>query len=193
MVRVKGETMHVTKHRSSTSSLRPLVADDVIAALEPGVREHPDFHDGWSHIRLRVAPFTREQSSRDPSILVTDRDADRLERVIARHRGTRSVGDLRRALARAAIIDAWSIPKDVVTMNSRVVCVDERTGVEREVQLVYPHDSCGCGSRVVVLTPFGAELLGLSTGASTSGLAARLRWRVRTLTYQPEREGHFHL
>lgn len=186
--------MHVTKHRSNTSSLRPLmIADDVLAALEPSVREHPDFHDGWSPIRLRLAPMTREQSARVPNILVTDLDVDRLERAIARHRGTRSVGDLRHALARAAVIHARSIPKDVVTMNSRIVCVDERTGVEREVQLVYPQDSRAGKSRISVLTPVGAGLLGLSIGAATSGRAARLRCRVRALTYQPEREGHFHL
>ncbi|HLS87061.1 MAG TPA: nucleoside diphosphate kinase regulator [Burkholderiales bacterium] len=73
---------------------------------------------------------------------------------------------LRGELERAIVVSDEAMPSDVVTMYSRVVYVDERTGAEREVVLVYPSQADAAAGRVSVLAPVGTALLGLSAGQS---------------------------
>ena len=56
------------------------------------------------------------------------------------------------------------LPADVVTMKSEVVFVDEDTGEEHRVHLVYPCDADIESNRLSVLTPVGAALIGLRRG-----------------------------
>ena len=67
---------------------------------------------------------------------------------------------------RAAICDRADIPPDVVTMGSSVTFLDEKSGAERTVRLVYPADADIAAGRVSILTPVGAGLIGLSVGQS---------------------------
>lgn len=66
----------------------------------------------------------------------------------------------------AIVVPSDRIPKDVVTMNSRLVYLDESTGSTREVELVYPDEADPMAGRVSVLAPVGCALLGLSAGQS---------------------------
>jgi regulator of nucleoside diphosphate kinase len=72
----------------------------------------------------------------------------------------RLAGELERAL----IVDREQLPPDAVTMLSRVAFEDLRTGARREVVVVPPAAADPSASRVSVMAPVGAALLGLRTG-----------------------------
>ena len=92
-------------------------------------------------------------------------------------------------LARAEFCSADSLPADVVTMGSRVVFLDEETGEEHAVELVYPRAADMEQGRVSVLTPVGAGLIGLRRGSAIdwpNRLGAIRRLRIIEVI-QPER------
>lgn len=76
---------------------------------------------------------------------------------------------------RAVIHTAGRIAADIVTMQARVTFVDEASGAERTVQLVYPGEADISAGRISILTPIGAGLIGLREGQS-------ILW--------PDRDGH---
>lgn len=69
-------------------------------------------------------------------------------------------------LDRAIVVPAERMPADVVTMHARCVYRDERTGEQREVELVYPEEADPAAGRVSVLAPVGSALLGVAVGDS---------------------------
>lgn len=71
---------------------------------------------------------------------------------------------LRAELERAIVIPVESIRTNVVTMNARVHYRDEKTGLDREVQIVFPDEADIAQGKVSVLAPVGAALIGLSVG-----------------------------
>ena len=100
------------------------------------------------------------------------------------------VGDhaLAEELELAIVVPSDRIPKDVVTMNSRLIYADESTGATREVELVFPNEADPVTGRISVLAPVGCALLGLSVGQSIdwklpSGQIHRLR--VERVLFQP--------
>src|SRR5689334_20447836 len=100
--------------------------------------------------------------------MVTDLDARRLRSLLetpaAKHSKTGG-RLLARKLAAARISPSRAIPSTVVTMNSRMSCVNAR-GEERELSLVYPWASLGgVDGCVSVLSPLGIELLGTIPGS----------------------------
>lgn len=92
-------------------------------------------------------------------------------------------------LDRAIVVPVERVPREVVTMHSRVLYVDEQTGERREVELVYPEEANVTAGRISVLAPVGAALLGLSVGQSIDwgfpGGGVR-RLRVERILSQPE-------
>jgi len=92
-------------------------------------------------------------------------------------------------LERAIVVPTDRIPKNVVTMNSRLIYSDESTGTTREVELVYPDEADPVMGKVSVLAPVGCALLGLSAGQSIEwnlpgGKVHRLR--VERVLFQPQ-------
>lgn len=75
-----------------------------------------------------------------------------------------AAGRLAAELDRAVVVDSDRLPLDVVTMLSRVVFENVRTGSRREVVLVRPPDADAGAGRLSVLAPIGAALLGLRVG-----------------------------
>jgi regulator of nucleoside diphosphate kinase len=74
-------------------------------------------------------------------------------------------------------------------MNSRVICKDEISGEQHEIELVYPHEADPSKGRVSVLAPVGAALLGMIVGNTIDwpipgGRTTRLR--VLAVLFQPE-------
>ena len=129
-----------------------------------------------------------------PRLIMSERDARRLEALVASAaaRGLAVASQLEDEIARADVRAPGDIPADVVTMNSDVVCVDDSTGVEHRLRLVYPDAANAAGHHVSVLAPVGAALLGLAVGQSIDwpmpgGRVARLR--VVRVPYQPEAAG----
>jgi regulator of nucleoside diphosphate kinase len=70
-----------------------------------------------------------------PQICLTQTDMDRLLHLIDAYPGKR-FDKLESELLRAKVVPRNEIPKDVVTMNSRVLFENETTGERREVTLV---------------------------------------------------------
>ena len=71
---------------------------------------------------------------------------------------------LAREMERATVAADHSDLRGVVRMGSQVRYCDDKTGVVRDVVLVYPHEADITLRRVSVLTPVGAALIGLSVG-----------------------------
>lgn len=127
-----------------------------------------------------------------PSIVVTDRNHERLVGLMAAYRRHSEAEALTDELDRARVVAATEIAPDVVTMNSRVRFQDEDTHEYHEVTLVYPHEAEASAERISVLAPVGAALLGLAVGQVIawplpSGALRRLR--IIDVSYQPEAAG----
>lgn len=103
-----------------------------------------------------------------PPIVLSDEDAVRLEQLTDSPglQTMAGIPQLRAEIARARIVPAKKLPRDVVAMNATVACFDERTGTARWLTLVYPRDADIAQSRVSVLSPVGTALLGLRVGQS---------------------------
>lgn len=78
-------------------------------------------------------------------------------------------------LERAELHEPATLPANTVVMNACIDFVDEGSGTQRTVQLVYPHDADIAAGRVSILTPVGAALIGMTAGNS-------ILW--------PDRDGH---
>lgn len=122
------------------------------------------------------------------ALLVTRLDKERLSSLLSTRVGLAyrsEASRLRGELRRANVIAPESAPADLVTMNSTVVCEDDR-GRAKEITLVYPwrqHE----GGVVSVLSNVGMALLGRRVGDTCAEL------RIVALRYQPEAAGHWHL
>lgn len=112
-----------------------------------------------------------------PAIHVLASECDALSNLAlnAEHRHPQSSALLLAELDRAELCDPGELPDQTVVMNSWIDFVDEATGAQRTVQLVYPRDADIGAGRVSVLTPIGAGLIGMTAGCS-------IRW--------PDRDGH---
>lgn len=123
-----------------------------------------------------------------PSIYLTQNDMDRLLELVEAYPGKR-FEHLERELLRAHVVSLDEMPKDVVTMNSRVIFENETTGERREITLVYPGSADIDAGRVSVLVPIGTALLGLRVGQSIDWQlpgGERQRYRIVGVPYQPQ-------
>jgi regulator of nucleoside diphosphate kinase len=105
----------------------------------------------------------------EPSLYLTQDDIDRLFDLIETYGSGPNADRLQKLeseLVRAVAVPADEIPRDVVTMNSRVVFEDETTGDRREITLVYPKHADIASGKVSVLVPVGTALLGMRVGQS---------------------------
>ncbi|MGH8053166.1 MAG: nucleoside diphosphate kinase regulator [Stenotrophomonas sp.] len=129
-----------------------------------------------------------------PSITVSSRDLARLEAMLdspALSRHPAAVA-LSLELERAQVLPPEEIPAGIVTMHSRVDCVDELHDETHSLTLVYPHEADFDKGHVSVLAPVGSALLGLSVGQTIDWTAPggrQLRLRVTAVHYQPEAAG----
>ncbi len=124
--------------------------------------------------------------------MLTQPDLQRLERLLD------SLDDygpaaqaLEEELSRARVVEPSEMPASVVTMNSRVHCLDEVSGKDYHLELVYPQQA-GAAGTVSVLAPVGTALLGLTVGQHidwpTPG-GKLLKLKVLAVEYQPEANG----
>ena len=127
-----------------------------------------------------------------PRVVLSRFDRDRLERLLEKVGPRPDLAALREEIERAEIVEPEAVPRNVVTMNSVVRFVDEDSGNESEVKLVFPGHADVEANRVSVLAPVGSALLGLSVGDSIDWplpKGRRRRLRVVAVTYQPEAAG----
>jgi regulator of nucleoside diphosphate kinase len=129
-----------------------------------------------------------------PPLILSLRDVRRIEALLATPQGEASAvaEALEAELLRGDVREPADMPADVVTMHSEVVCVDEASGAERRLTLVYPEAADGGAGKVSILAPVGAALLGLRVGQSINwplpgGRSTRLT--VKAVLFQPEATG----
>ena len=127
-----------------------------------------------------------------PPIILTQLDLQRLERLLDSLDDYGPAAEaLEQELSRAQVVERSEMPAGVVTMNSRVHCLDEGTGKDYHLTLVYPHDA-GKDGTVSVLAPVGTALLGMSVGQhidwpTPAGKIIKLT--LLAIEYQPEAAG----
>ena len=132
-------------------------------------------------------------------VVITDADFDRLNHLAesARYRATHFalVTGLKGEIDRGEIVATARVPRNVVTMNSRVRLRDLGTGECETHTLVYPEAADLELGKLSVLAPLGTALLGSRTGEviefDTPGGVRRLK--VERVLYQPEAAGDYHL
>lgn len=130
-----------------------------------------------------------------PKIFLTQNDLDRLLDLLEGYKaasGGKRFEALERELVRAVVMPRDKLPNDVVTMNSRVLFENEKTGERREISLVYPGSADIDAGKISVLVPIGTALLGLRVGQSIDWelpSGEKARYRVIAVPYQPEAAG----
>lgn len=139
-------------------------------------------------------------------IQVTDSDLQRVKTLLHSNWVDRqkNADDLRRLeseLDRASIVRATEVPRDVVTMNSRVKLRDLDSGDALDFSLVFPTFPLAAGSdhlapmTVSVLAPIGTAVLGYRVGDTIEWEvpAGVRRLKVEDLPFQPESAGRYDL
>jgi len=108
--------------------------------------------------------------SKRPPIILIDTEAEVLtDLALAIEERAPDVSEMLMAeIARAKSSPRGRVPADVVTMMSFVGVVDESTGAQRHIQLVYPRDADAEANRISILTPIGAGLIGMRVGQTIS-------------------------
>ena len=112
--------------------------------------------------------MTTSKATRRPPIHMIDTEADALTdlALAAQGRLPDVSAQLLDEIARAQIHHAGRIAPDVVTMHATVEFLDEASGADRTIELVYPREADISAGRVSILTPVGAGLIGLRAGQS---------------------------
>jgi regulator of nucleoside diphosphate kinase len=142
----------------------------------------------------------------EKQIHVTDSDFQRLKTLLRGDWVDRKddAGDLIRLeheIERARIVKSTAIPKDVVTMNSRVKVRDLDSGDAVDFSLVFPTFPFAAGSNhlaemtVSVLAPIGTAVLGYRVGDEIEWdvPAGVRRLKVEDVPFQPEAAGRYDL
>ena len=110
-----------------------------------------------------------------PAALPPIRDArfdfERPDRLLEKVGSRPELERLREELDRAEVFEPSDVPRDIVTMNSRIRFADEATGEESEISLVFPRHADAEQGRISILAFVGTALRGLSVGA-------RIEWPV---------------
>ncbi|MBU3991371.1 MAG: nucleoside diphosphate kinase regulator [Alphaproteobacteria bacterium] len=111
---------------------------------------------------------THRKARARPLIQIRETDAERIGNLaIEAEERLPQVAELLLAeINRARIVQDSRLPGDVVAMQSTVKFVDEASGAERTLQLVYPRAADIEAGRISILSLVGAGLLGLRPGQS---------------------------
>jgi regulator of nucleoside diphosphate kinase len=133
-------------------------------------------------------------------IYITEKDADRLRDLVrsgtvAGENGKFYLDQLVNEIAQAEIVDPLKIPKNVITMNSRVRFCDLDTKESYTYSIVYPSFANPAKNRISILAPIGMALLGYQTGDVVEWKvpAGMRRLKIEEVLYQPEAAGEYDL
>ena len=133
-------------------------------------------------------------------IYITDSDKKRLEQLIREARAFGSEHEiylekLEGELNRGKVVKSKEIPKDVITMNSKVRLKDLDTREEMIYWLVFPDDADPEQNKISILAPIGTALIGYRVGDVIEWeVPAGLRkLKVLEVLYQPEAAEDYHL
>ena len=131
-----------------------------------------------------------------PSITMSSHSWEQLDRLVKLETYSRLTGveALEEEMNRANVVEPTEVPPEVVTMNSTVEFIDDKTGQTVQMTLVYP-DAVTGHETVSIFAPVGSALLGLSVGQSIVWQipgGRELNLRVLKVLRQPEAMGEFH-
>ncbi len=134
------------------------------------------------------------------TIYITEYDMKRLRDLIVEakrldRRSKEYLEGLEGELSRGTVVAPTEIPPDVVTMNSRVDLVDLDTGEEMVCTLVFPNEADVAQSKISVLAPIGTAMLGYRVGDTFEWKVPDgvRRLQIKSVLYQPEAAGDYHL
>lgn len=82
----------------------------------------------------------------------------------AEHRYPVVAAMLLEEIERAELHEPATLPEEVVTLNSQIEFIDEKSHQLRNVQLVLPAEANISAGKISILTPVGAALYGLMAG-----------------------------
>ena len=138
----------------------------------------------------------KRRSKKTTTIYVTELDYNRLSGLIERTRernGTdrEYLNKLEAELDRAEIVERQDMPRDVITMRSKVRLKDLVSGESNTYSLVFPTEADSAEGKISVLAPIGTAILGYRQGDTIewpvpSGLR---KLKVEEVIYQPEAAG----
>lgn len=133
-------------------------------------------------------------------IHITKFDMDRLTKLIDGLRLSPKANQanldlLEKELCRGVLVDPQNIPRDAITMNSKVSITDTDSGEKMTYTLVFPSAANIAENKLSVLAPLGMALLGYRKGdvikwPVPSGVR---KLKVDEIIYQPEAAGDYHL
>ncbi len=133
-------------------------------------------------------------------IYITRFDMDRLTELIDGLRLSRKANQahldlLEKELYRAVLMDPSNIPRDVITMNSKISVTDMESGEKTTYTLVFPSAANISENKLSIMAPLGMALLGYRVGdviewTVPSGIR---KVKVDEILYQPEAAGDYHL
>jgi regulator of nucleoside diphosphate kinase len=143
----------------------------------------------------------RDTPAKRGSIYITEADLNRLQKLIGVMRAPGNdksqeyLDRLEEELDRAEIVKPQNIPKDVITMRSRVRLRDVDSGNEMVYSLVFPNEAELGQGKISVLAPIGTAMIGYKAEAIIEWEvpAGLRRLRVEEVLYQPEAAGDYHL
>ena len=143
--------------------------------------------------------MTTRTTTSDRNLVITEADFDRLKALMdsPRYRSIHAMrlASLQEELNHSKVFHAENVPRNVVTMHSRVRVWDLGAEESDTYTLVYPADADIEEGKVSVLAPLGLALLGARVGqvVEFDAPAGLRRLRIQKILYQPEAAGDFHL
>lgn len=128
-------------------------------------------------------------------LLITQKDLARIKNVLS-YQDSEEFEDLELELDRAHIITDDEVPKDLVTMNSKIRFLNIQDDKEMIVTIVYPSEADFKMGRISVLAPLGSALIGLRVNQEINwkfpdGKTRTLK--ILDVLYQPEANEDWHL
>lgn len=130
------------------------------------------------------------------TLLMSSADHSRLCRLLEARQSSRGCPDepsfrrLEDELARASLVEPRAVPRDVVTMNSRVQVRDLDSNQTQVYTLSWPNEADAGSGRINVLAPLGMALLGCRAGQTLEWPVpgGRRRLQIEDVPFQPESE-----
>jgi regulator of nucleoside diphosphate kinase len=143
--------------------------------------------------------MTAQKTMSEKAIVITAVDFDRLHGLVEspRYRLTHAVllHTLKEELDYGKVVQPDRVPKNVVTMRSKVRIHDLSDNQRETYTLVYPDEADITANKLSVLAPLGTALLGTRVGqiVTFDAPAGQRQLKVEKILYQPEAAGDLHL
>lgn len=131
----------------------------------------------------------------DDVILITEKDLLRIKHVLSFQKSD-DFENLELELDRAKIISDDQVPRDLVTMNSKIKFMNLQDEKEMTITIVYPSEANFAEGKISVLASLGSALIGLRVGQEINWMfpdGKTKTLRILQVIYQPEANGHWHL